>query len=86
MKPIKMFMFAACPHCQRALQIIDQLKKENPAYAQIPFEMIDEKLNPAAAEKYDYWYVPTFFVDGKKLHEGTVTYEQVKAVYDRALG
>ncbi|MDR3086079.1 MAG: thioredoxin family protein [Christensenellaceae bacterium] len=85
MKPITLFMFEACPYCQEALRFIEELKAENPAYAAIPFTMIDERLDPVTADKFDYYYVPTFYVGDQKLHEGASTKEKVKAVYDAAL-
>lgn len=85
MKKITMFMFASCPHCQRALALMAQLKEEHPNYAQIPFEMVDEQLDPVRAEQYDYWYVPSYFVGDEKLHEGTATKEQIQNVFEAAL-
>ncbi|MDR2514781.1 MAG: glutaredoxin [Christensenellaceae bacterium] len=85
MKPITLFMFEACPYCKEALRFIDELKAENPAYAAIPFKMIDERLDPVTAGKFDYYYVPTLYAGDEKLHEGASTKAQIKAVYDAAL-
>lgn len=85
MKRLQFFMFEACPYCQKAMRLMEELKRENPAYAAIPMETIDEKKDPATADRYDYWYVPSFFVDGKKLHEGDITKEEMKKVYQAAL-
>lgn len=85
MKKITMFYFQSCPYCQKALKLLDELKAENAQYAAIEIEMIDEKKNPAIAEQYDYYYVPTFFVGEQKLHEGAADKEKVKAVLDAAL-
>ena len=46
--------------------------------------MVDEKKHPEIAEKYDYYYVPTFFVGGEKVHEGVPTKEAVEAVFIKA--
>ena len=46
---------------------------------------MDEEENPKLAETLDYYYVPSFFVDGKKLMEGVPTKEKVKAVLDAAM-
>ena len=37
------------------------------------------------ADSLDYWYVPTYFVDGVKLLEGVPTKEKVEAVLRAAL-
>ena len=34
--------------------------------------MIEESEQPALADTFDYYYVPTFYVDGVKVHEGGV--------------
>ncbi len=85
MKKLQFFMFEACPYCQKAIRLMNELKAENPAYAAIEMETIDEKLDPQTADKYDYWYVPTFFVDGKKVHEGDLTKEQMENVFKAVL-
>ncbi|MEA4874327.1 glutaredoxin family protein [Anaerorhabdus sp.] len=84
MKKIKMFMFEACPHCKKARGFLDELLKEE-KYKDIEIEMIDEKLHPEIADTYDYYYVPTFYVNDEKVSEGSVTFDQVKAVLDKAL-
>ena len=85
MKKITMFMFASCPHCKLALKCLDELKVAHPEYAAVPFEMIDERKQPDGAEKYDYYYVPTFYVDGEKVHEGHAEMADVEKVFQAAL-
>ncbi len=80
-----MFMFEGCPHCKKARGFIEELIKSNPDYSKVPLTLIDEKLSPEIAEKYDYYYVPSFFVDNVKLHEGTPTKEAVENVFKAAL-
>ena len=46
--------------------------------------MIDELLDPGTADRYDYWYVPTFYVDGNKLHEGACSKEKVRQILEKA--
>ena len=84
MKKITMFMFASCPHCKLALKCLDELKAAHPEYAAVPFEMIDERKQPDVAEKYDYYYVPTFYVDGEKVHEGHAEMADVEKVFQAA--
>lgn len=85
MRKITMFMFESCPHCQLALRLMRQLLAEHPEYAAIPLEQIDEKLHPDIAEKYDYWYVPTYYVGEKKVHEGHAELPDIQAVFEQAL-
>lgn len=84
MKKVTLFMFAACPYCQKAIAIQNKLLAQE-TYSGLEIEMIDEKLHPDVAEKYDYYYVPTYYVDGKKLHEGEADIKNVKTVLDAAL-
>ena len=80
MTKMQMFHFAACPYCREATRWMDELRREYPELRDVHVERIDEKLHPEIAEQYDYWYVPTFFVDGKKVHEGACTREIVERV------
>ena len=40
---------------------------------------------PALADTFDYYYVPTFYVDGVKVHEGGVYPEEVEKILRSAL-
>ncbi len=84
MKKVKMFMFDECPHCQLALRCLDQLMEED-EYKNIEITQINEKNNPEIADQYDYYFVPTFYVDEKKVHEGHAEMSDVKRVLDLAL-
>lgn len=85
MKNVLMMIQDTCPHCKKALSLMEELKKENPDFEKVEVKIIDENKEPAFAETLDYWYVPTFFVDGEKLHEGVPTKEAVEKVYEAAL-
>ena len=85
MQKITMFMFPSCPYCVEALDWMKELKLENPQFNDIPFTMIDENRQRALADEYDYWFVPTYYIGEKKVHEGAATKEIVKSVYERAL-
>ncbi len=79
-----MFVIKSCPHCKRADVIVDELKQENPEYEQVSFEVIDENEYPDIAAEYDYYYVPCFYVDEKKIFEGVPTHDKVQAVLEAA--
>lgn len=81
MKQVILFHFEGCPFCRAARGWVDELLLENPDFAKIDIQRIDEKLSPEIARQYPYWYVPTFFVDGVKAHEGVCT----KAIVERVL-
>lgn len=85
MKQILMFMMESCPYCKEARVWTEELKKENPKYQDLEIHMIDERLQPDLANQYDYYYVPTYYIDGVKLHEGAATKEKIKSVFEKAL-
>ena len=85
MKNVIMFHFLGCPYCRAAENWIREVVSEHPELGQVPIEKIDENRHPEIADRYDYWYVPTFYVDGKKLHEGSLTKPKLKEVLDAAM-
>ena len=84
MKPILMFYFAACPFCKKALAWEEEILREHPEYRDIPVERVDERVQPDVAERFDYYYVPTYSVGGEKVHEGSATKGAVEAVFRAA--
>lgn len=57
---------------------MDELIAENPKFGEIEIEKIDELKEPEYADKYDYYYVPTFYVGERKAHEGGIFKEEVR--------
>ena len=66
MKKSTMLMRQGCPYCAKALQAIEELRAENPAYQNAEVECIDENEEPEKAKAYanDYYYLPSLFVEG----------------------
>ncbi|NTV90938.1 MAG: glutaredoxin [Clostridiales bacterium] len=83
-KPVMMFVLSSCPYCRQALNWMNELKAENEEYAGVDIEIIDERLKSDIARKYDYFLVPTYYVDGSKVHEGIATKEIVRGVLEKA--
>jgi len=86
MKKVLMFMIPTCPYCKKAEGYIRELMEKEPRYREVEIERIDETARPDIADKYDYWCVPAFYVDGRKLHEGVPTPEIIESVFKAALG
>ena len=84
-KEVKMMILDTCPYCKQAFRMMDELKAKHPEYQNVEIEVIEEQKQPEKIQGYDYWYVPTFFVDGKKIMEGVPTIEQVEQVFIEAL-
>ncbi len=70
MRELTLFYFDECPHCQNAFRWQEELFQAHPEYREVPLKLINEKKEPALADRYDYWLVPTYYLGGKKLHEG----------------
>lgn len=85
MKPVVMLITDWCPYCKQASRWMEVLMEENPKYSELEIIVIDEEKEPEKAKKYDYYYVPTYYVGDKKLHEGVPSKEIVKEVFEEAL-
>lgn len=85
MKPVTMFITDWCPYCKQAITLMDDLKRENPEFADLKVEIIDEELQPEIAKQYDYYYVPTYYIDKIKIHEGVPSKDIVRKVFEEAL-
>ena len=63
------FVLAGCPYCRMAEELLRELYAERPEFAKIEIEVIDESLDSALADTYDYYRVPSFFSGREKLYE-----------------
>ncbi len=84
MKKLQLFYFPSCPYCRETLGWIEEVKRELPQTQAVQIEMIDEKKRPDIADQYDYYYVPTFFLNGEKVQEGACKKEIVRDILLRA--
>ncbi|MBR2638649.1 MAG: thioredoxin family protein [Bacteroidaceae bacterium] len=85
MKKILLFYQERCPFCKRAFAYLEELKEENSLYSNIEIESIDELNNPEYADKFDYYYVPTFYIGEEKVHEGGIKKEELRDILDKSL-
>ena len=79
-KEVLMMVMAGCPHCRNAFEMMDTLRQEHPEYAAVKVKIVDETIEKDFAASLDYYYVPTFYVDGQKVHEGGIYYEEVEQI------
>ena len=80
MKTLKIFYQTHCPFCIKAFKYIEELKGEHPEYNSISIEMIEETEHPEIADKYDYYYVPSFYIGEDKVHEAGIFKPEVDAI------
>ena len=85
MKPVIMFVTEWCPYCKKALNWMEDIQKQNPKFADIEIKIIDEELQPDIAKQYTYYYVPTYYVDGIKVHEGVASKDIISKVLEAAI-
>ena len=77
---LTLFYLRNCPFCKRALQYIDELKAEHEELRAVEIELIEESEQSEVADRYDYYYVPCFYLGEEKLHEGGIYKEEVEAL------
>ena len=85
MKRVQLFYLKNCPFCRKAFAYIEAAKAAHPELAVLDIELIEESEEPTIAEQYDYYYVPTFYIDGEKVHEGGIYPEEVEPLLRKAL-
>ena len=87
MKTLKIFYLETCPYCINAKRALKELQYSDPAYAEIGIEWIEESREPALADTYDYYRVPSVFCCEKKLYECDPgdSYSDIKRNLEEAL-
>ncbi len=68
-KKVTYFHLPACPYCQQADRVIEELIREHPEYAAVEFERINEMEHPEIADRYDYQANPTMYIGQEKIYE-----------------
>jgi len=90
MAKLTIFHLENCPYCKKAEKALAALTAGG-AYNGVEIEWIEERKNPAVAEQYDYYYVPTMFFDHDKQYEAHPgeSYEEcrenIRKVFEAAL-
>lgn len=87
MKEITMFYLDSCGYCDKAFRALDELFEKKPAYRELPITKIEESKQPEIADRYDYYSVPTFYVDGEKRFEAHLFmgYEEIRDEVEKVL-
>ena len=91
MKEILGFHLNGCPYCANAFRAIDELVAENPAYADIHINWVEDQDAHELFKTHPYEYYPNLWFDLDKQYEAQPgeSYDQtkslIKAVLDKAL-
>lgn len=80
---MKIFILEDCPHCINLKRWIQELCEEVPTYVTIQMEYIDEKKQAELADCYDYYYVPSIFINEEKVHEGIASKEIIRKIFEQ---
>ena len=84
MNELYYFKLKNCPYCIRANNYLEELLQEE-RYKSIQIRHIDEQIEQDLANSYDYYLVPSFFLNDRKLFEGIMTKEDVIQVLEEVL-
>ncbi|MBQ6425221.1 MAG: glutaredoxin [Clostridia bacterium] len=86
MKPLTVMYLENCPYCRKARKAVDALIGKNPEFRSVPLTWIEESEQPALADSYDYWRVPSVFMGEEKLFEADPadTYDSLKEAFFQA--
>lgn len=84
MNELYYFKLKNCPYCIRVNGYLEELLSEE-RYQSINIRHIDETKERELANSYDYYLVPSFFLNKEKLFEGIMTKEDVRIVLDKVL-
>ena len=85
MSTITLYHFEGCPACGRAKEWIRELQAEKPELNQAKVEKIDVYKTLDFKAPAPFTYVPTFFMDGRKLLEGAVTKAEIEKMLRAAI-
>lgn len=72
MSKITVFVLKYCGYCRQALSYLEGLLADHPEYRELEIEYVDESVERERARAHDYFYVPTFYIGERKVHEGAV--------------
>lgn len=85
MNELLYFYLENCPHCKKSDKLLAELISENAEFSKITITKIEERKSATLANSYDYYYVPSFFLNDEKLHEGAITKSALELVLKKAL-
>ena len=84
MKKLSIFYLENCPYCKQAFKYLEELFLTG-QFQGIELEKIEESRQTEVADTYDYYYVPSFYLEKTKLHEGACSEEEVEKVLNLVL-
>lgn len=84
MNELYYFKLKNCPYCIRVNGYLEELLNEE-NYKSIRIRHIDESKESELANSYNYYLVPSFFLNNEKLFEGIMDKEDVRKVLDTVI-
>ncbi len=84
MKSVKIFYLKNCPYCIKMFKELEELLLHS-AYKKIDIRCIEESVEESLANSYDYYYVPSIYVDDKLVLEGKFDKKDLRLALDSCL-
>ncbi len=82
MNGLVMIVREGCPYCERAEESLAAAIAAHPELSDT--EIIKVDAESGEAEKYDFFYSPAFFLNGRKLSEGESGFDAAVSILERA--
>lgn len=67
------------------MECMKEITERCPELRAVEVEPIEEREHADIADRYDYHYVPAFYIGGRKVHEGAAGSDDVEKVLRMAL-
>ncbi len=71
MQKLTIFYLEYCPYCRNARRALEELREQDASLSSVSVEWIEEEQNPAIAEQYNYYRVPSIFIGNRKIYEAS---------------
>ena len=66
---ILVFELPGCPYCRRGRKLVSELSEELSLKDRVTFRYVDETAEKALSDAHDYYYCPSWFLNGRKIYE-----------------
>lgn len=87
MKKLTIFYLDGCLYCRNVMRAVQELDAELTGFSSDQIKWIEERRNADIANQYDYYNVPTVFLDNQKLYECSPSddYDTIKSQMECAI-
>lgn len=83
MKKLTIVKDETCSFCKLMMEYMEDVLRSDPRFRGIKPEYVDYNENESV--KYEHYFIPAFYVDGKLVHDGPVDREKVVSILERVI-